>query len=61
MTSYAIIGSGISGLSAAFYLHNDTTMKDAIIRVYESSERIGGHSHTLNITPTKEKNETNFL
>jgi predicted NAD/FAD-binding protein len=49
MTSYAIIGSGISGLSAAFYLHNDTTMKDAIIRVYESSERIGGHSHTLNI------------
>lgn len=53
MSSYAIIGSGISGLSAAFYLCNDKTMKDAVFRVYESSERIGGHSHTVIINGEK--------
>jgi predicted NAD/FAD-binding protein len=38
----AIVGTGISGLSAAWLLsrHHDVT-------VYESSERIGGHSNTV--------------
>lgn len=34
--------SGISGLCAAFYL-NDVT--GAPINLYESSDRLGGHSH----------------
>ncbi len=40
----AIIGSGIAGLSAAWHLntHCDVT-------VYESEDRAGGHSHSVNV------------
>ncbi len=40
----AIIGAGISGLGAAWLLapHHDIT-------VYESEDRIGGHSHTVDV------------
>jgi predicted NAD/FAD-binding protein len=40
----AIIGSGISGLSAAWLLHPHHE-----ITVYEANDYIGGHSHTVDI------------
>ena len=40
----AIIGSGISGLTAAHYLHNAHEIK-----LYEKNSYIGGHSNTINV------------
>lgn len=41
----AIIGSGISGLTAAYYLQSH-----ADITVYEKASRIGGHTATVDVT-----------
>jgi uncharacterized protein len=38
----AIVGTGISGLSAAWLLS-----KRHEVTIYERSDRIGGHSHTV--------------
>jgi predicted NAD/FAD-binding protein len=40
----AIIGTGISGLSAAWALRNTSD-----ITIFEKRDRVGGHSHTLDI------------
>ena len=40
----AIIGSGISGISAAYNLD-----KDHEIVIYESNPRIGGHTNTVSV------------
>lgn len=40
----AIIGSGISGLTAAYYLH-----KDHDIYLYEAESRLGGHTATKQV------------
>lgn len=40
----AIIGAGISGLSAAYYLK-----EDAELTLFESASRLGGHSRTISI------------
>lgn len=40
----AIIGAGISGLTAAYYLRNNHE-----VEVLESAERIGGHTATVNV------------
>lgn len=40
----AVIGTGISGLSAAWLLR-----ESADITVYEQSARVGGHSHTVDV------------
>lgn len=40
----AIIGSGISGLSAAYYLRNNYD-----VTLYEKNNYFGGHSNTVNI------------
>ena len=40
----AIVGSGISGLGAAWALHRDTQ-----ITVFEAADRIGGHSNTVDV------------
>jgi predicted NAD/FAD-binding protein len=42
LRSVAIIGTGISGLSAAWLLSEDHE-----VTVYEAERRIGGHSHTV--------------
>ncbi len=41
----AIIGSGISGLTAAYYLHQQHE-----ITVFEKADRIGGHTATIDVT-----------
>lgn len=41
----AIIGSGIAGLSAAWYLKDK-----AAVTVFESDTRAGGHAHTVDVT-----------
>jgi predicted NAD/FAD-binding protein len=41
----AIIGSGISGLTAAYRLHNDVE-----VTVFEQNDWVGGHTHTVDVT-----------
>ena len=45
----AVIGSGISGLSAAYYLS-----KKYHVDLYEKDDHFGGHSHTVEIKNDKE-------
>ena len=40
----AVIGSGISGLSAAYFLS-----KKYYVDLYEKEDHFGGHSHTIDI------------
>jgi predicted NAD/FAD-binding protein len=40
----AVVGSGISGLSSAYYLS-----KKHKVDLFEKEDRFGGHSHTLDI------------
>ena len=49
----AIIGSGISGNTIAHLLY-----KDHDIQVFENDSRIGGHSHTHNISVEENKKIT---
>ena len=42
----AVIGSGISGLSAAWLAHRDLS-GDFDVRLFEKDSRIGGHAHTV--------------
>ncbi|MEM9739410.1 MAG: FAD-dependent oxidoreductase [Pseudomonadota bacterium] len=44
MKRIAIVGSGISGLGAAFALK-----ESAEVTVFEARDRLGGHAHTVNI------------
>ena len=45
MGNIAIIGTGISGMAAAYLLHRGGHS----VTVYEKSSRIGGHTRTLNV------------
>lgn len=47
MSKTAILGGGIAGLSAAYYLQQ--TSKSAAITVYEASKRVGGWIRTENL------------
>ncbi|MEL7540687.1 MAG: FAD-dependent oxidoreductase, partial [Pseudomonadota bacterium] len=44
MKRIAIIGSGISGLGAAYALK-----ETADITVFEANDRAGGHAHTMDV------------
>lgn len=46
----AIIGSGISGLTSAYLLSRRHD-----IALFEAGERIGGHTHTVNVTVEDEQ------
>ena len=46
----AVVGSGISGLSAAYYLS-----KKHHVDLYEKEDHFGGHSHTIDLTFDKQK------
>ena len=46
----AVVGSGISGLSAAYYLS-----KKHYVDLYEKEDHFGGHSHTIDLTFDKKK------
>lgn len=48
----AIIGGGVSGLSAAWHLHQNCP--DTDVHLFESEDRLGGHAHTVSITPEGE-------
>jgi len=54
----AIIGSGISGLTCANYLH-----KKHDITVFEKNNYIGGHTHTIDVSLGNEKHaiDTGFI
>ena len=41
----AVVGSGISGLSAAYYLS-----KQHQVDLFEKDDHFGGHSHTIDLT-----------
>jgi predicted NAD/FAD-binding protein len=44
----AIIGGGVSGLSAAWHLHVNSS-PDLTVELFESDSRLGGHAHTLTL------------
>ena len=45
MARIAIIGTGIAGMGAAYYLHRDHD-----ITVFEADDRIGGHTNTVYVS-----------
>ena len=46
----AIVGSGISGLSAAYYLS-----KKHHVDLFEKDDHFGGHSHTIDVLINEKK------
>ena len=48
----AVIGSGISGLSAAYFLS-----KKYKVDLFEKEDRFGGHSHTIDIKLNEDTNK----
>ena len=46
-TRVAVVGSGISGLSAAWHLAQDARIR---LTLFESEPRLGGHAHTVDVT-----------
>ena len=46
----AVVGSGISGLSAAYYLS-----KKHHVDLFEKDDHFGGHSHTIDVLINEKK------
>jgi predicted NAD/FAD-binding protein len=54
MQRIAIVGSGISGLSAAHHLNGQ-----AEVTLFEAGDYFGGHTHTVDVTlPTAQGMQT---
>ena len=51
----AIVGSGISGLSAAYYLS-----KNNYVDLFEKEDHFGGHSHTIDLIIGKKKSSSGY-
>jgi cyclopropane-fatty-acyl-phospholipid synthase len=43
----AIVGGGVTGLSAAWHLHENAP--NVSIELFEAADRLGGHAHTMNV------------
>lgn len=59
MAKIAVVGSGISGISSAYYLS-----KKHEVDIFESSHRIGGHTHTVTVEDSNERGvsiDTGFI
>ncbi|EKE76716.1 NAD(P)/FAD-dependent oxidoreductase [Gallaecimonas xiamenensis] len=58
MKRIAVVGSGIAGMSAAYYLsrHHDVSL-------FEADQRLGGHTHTVDLDHGGEKSaiDTGFI
>jgi len=53
----AVIGTGIAGMSAAYFLH-----KDYDLTVFEKKDYIGGHSNTIDVKKPEEASfDTGFM
>ena len=54
----AIVGAGISGLTAAYLLHSDHE-----VTVFEGADRVGGHAHTVRVESADETHDldTGFM
>lgn len=50
MKSLAVIGTGIAGMSAAYFLH-----KHFHLTVYEKNSYVGGHTHTVEVNHKDER------
>jgi predicted NAD/FAD-binding protein len=54
----AIVGAGVSGLTAAYLLHRDHELT-----VFEADQRLGGHAHTVQVDTASETQalDTGFI
>lgn len=43
----AIVGGGVTGLSAAWHLHENAP--NVQVELFEAEDRLGGHAHTMNV------------
>jgi len=51
----AVIGGGVSGLSAAWHLSENSSGEYEVV-VFEAEDRLGGHAHTVNVSLDDDSN-----
>ena len=45
----AIIGGGVTGLSAAWHLKQNQKDGEIDVQLFESADRLGGHAYTMDV------------